>query len=737
MLRRRRFGNSRRRKLVLSVVNFLKRLELQGFKSFAGKTVLDFPSRVVAIVGPNGSGKSNIIDAFRWVLGEREAKQLRGDTLDKLIFSGTPKRAAVGVAKVGLTFDNRSRMFPVDGEEVEVTRRIDRSGVSEFSCQDAEIKLKELVPLLARARLGSRGLNMVGQGQSDVFVKSSPEERRFMIEEMLGLKEFRLKKNQAERQLEASTANMEKATALLEEIAPHLRILRRQKHRWDKRSEIAETLRSLEDHYFSSRFHSLRGSLEKIETPLRNLGDVRKEKEKEISTLEKKLGALDAASTKHEEAKRVREQITKLIGEQTALERERARVEARLEFRSETKEIPHSPHELREMIVSFRDDVAHMLDWNELEKIVRSLRSWLERLDEFLKAKGAEKDGTLEEEKRKFDEKLAALEKNLHALRKQEEELASVEEEKNREFRAEVQRLEALKNELRRMDGEMQTLMLEKERFLLQTQDLEREWELGGRPLAELKMLPKTEGEVEIGEAQRKIMRLRGELAALGEIDEGLVKEADETEKRHEFLTKELEDLTRASKDLKKVIEEVDERIHNDFKKAFRSINEAFNDYFRLMFGGGRAHLKLEIRKLPELVETASNAEEAQVPETPQEPKEVSELHAGVEIDLQLPRKRITSLDMLSGGEKSLVSLAALFALISVSPPPFLVLDEIDAALDDENARRFAELIREFSKKTQFVVVTHNRSTMEAADILYGITMGDDGVSKVLSLKLE
>ncbi|MEK7086753.1 MAG: AAA family ATPase, partial [Patescibacteria group bacterium] len=93
-------------------------------------------------------------------------------------------------------------------------------------------------------------------------------------------------------------------------------------------------------------------------------------------------------------------------------------------------------------------------------------------------------------------------------------------------------------------------------------------------------------------------------------------------------------------------------------------------------------------------------------------------------------------LDALSGGEKSLVSLAALFALIAVSPPPFLVLDEIDAALDEENARRFAELIKEFSKQTQFIIVTHNRATMEAADVLYGVTLGEDGVSRVLSLKL-
>ncbi|MDP3725527.1 MAG: AAA family ATPase, partial [Nanoarchaeota archaeon] len=140
---------------------------------------------------------------------------------------------------------------------------------------------------------------------------------------------------------------------------------------------------------------------------------------------------------------------------------------------------------------------------------------------------------------------------------------------------------------------------------------------------------------------------------------------------------------------------------------------EAFNSYFGIMFEGGKAKLKIE------------NMEEG------------GEEKGGIEFEVNIPRKKIHNLDMLSGGEKSLVSLAALFALIWVSPPPFLILDEIDAALDDENARRFAELVTKFSDKTQFLIVTHNRITMEYADILYGVTMGEDGVSKVLSLKLE
>ena len=113
------------------------------------------------------------------------------------------------------------------------------------------------------------------------------------------------------------------------------------------------------------------------------------------------------------------------------------------------------------------------------------------------------------------------------------------------------------------------------------------------------------------------------------------------------------------------------------------------------------------------------------------------EKESGIEIDLKLPHKKINSLEMLSGGERSLVGIAALFALISVSPPPFLVLDEIDAALAERNSRRFSEMLREFSKKSQFIVVTHNRATMEVADVLYGLTLSDDGTSKILSLKLE
>jgi chromosome segregation protein len=159
------------------------------------------------------------------------------------------------------------------------------------------------------------------------------------------------------------------------------------------------------------------------------------------------------------------------------------------------------------------------------------------------------------------------------------------------------------------------------------------------------------------------------------------------------------------------------------------------------MFDGGSA--KLKVLK-PKGERTAEDGDEnkdggGDVKDALEQTEDelYQEKNGGVDIEIKLPRKKTTSLDMLSGGERSLVGIAALFAMVSVSPPPFLVLDEIDAPLDERNARRFGTMLKDFSKRTQFIVVTHNRATMEAADILYGVTLAEDGSSKIVSLKLE
>ncbi len=213
--------------------------------------------------------------------------------------------------------------------------------------------------------------------------------------------------------------------------------------------------------------------------------------------------------------------------------------------------------------------------------------------------------------------------------------------------------------------------------------------------------------------------------------------EARDTETRYEFLTKESADLEKAVSDLAQLMHDLSEKIKTEFEKSLHKINDEFDKFVGMMFGGGSAKLKVRKPKEKGAESGEDEAEESITDEISEVVEEALQESGGVEIEIKLARKRITSLDALSGGERSLVGIAALFALVSVSPPPFLVLDEIDAPLDERNARRFSEMLKDFSKHTQFIVVTHNRATMEAAEILYGVTLGEDGASKVVSLKLE
>lgn len=693
--------------------------------------MLDFPARVVAIVGPNGSGKSNIIDALRWVLGEREAKKLRGDTLDNLIFAGNAKKSAVGLVRVALYLDNRKRGFPLDTEEIMLVRKADRSGTSEFTWNESEIKLKDLAPILARGRLGSRGLTIIGQGQSDIFVRSSPEERRMMIEEILGLKEFRLKKHACERRLRASRINMDKVQAMINELSPHLRFLRKQRTRFEKRSEIENKLRNFENEYFSFHYHKLKGTLARALEPITQFLEEQKTREKEIKVLEEGLRMVSEKTSGLSKAKDIRRTLTELFDEKSTIRKDLGRLEARIEFQQPVSSNNPSLTDITDTVQTLTKEIESAILWDSMSDIKDALGSWLRRLKDLFKKGLASDSSDLVVSRKKLEHDIAAIDAKIKGLRGEEEQLAQEWESANQEFREQVEQLELKKNEFRELEQKTQTQFFEKERFQLRLSELEREWQSFGHSIDELRNITKISKEIDSSGLEKKMVRLRTELAAIGEIDEGLVHEAKESEDRYEFLSRELADLKKAVSDLKNLIKDLDEKIHSDFRSSFRKINEEFNKYFRLMFGEGKAKLKLQTYKSKDI-----NLEEgAEI--TTDEDEENQELRAGVEIDLSVPRKSIKGIDMLSGGEKSLTSLAALFALISVSPPPFLVLDEIDAALDEKNTQRFAELVKEFSKKTQFVLVTHNRATMEAADALYGITMGDDGVSKVLSLKLE
>jgi len=721
---------------------FLKSLELNGFKSFASKTLLEFPAGLTAVVGPNGAGKSNLIDAIRWLLGEREAKNLRSAKAEDLIFNGTPKKPRMSLAQAGLHFDNNSGFFPVDFKEVSIIRRVGRDGVSQYFLNKAEVRLKDVIDFFSRSRLGTKGLSIINQGDSDLFVKASPEERRIMIEEILGLREYQIKKIEAERKLKNTSFNLEKVRAMIGEVAPRLRMLKRQTNKWLKRLDLQKELEELENNYFSYKLNEIETSQTKINPILKSLEAQIDEQEKELKILESEIKKIESQpKEEYQEIKKIKNQQSKLLLERSQIQKELGRLEAKLEFLGSPQKaqgLVFKNEELLGLINETRESLEKCLVQLNFENLKEIVKTLIKKIDDFLSPSEnnvlkSQELSELNNLKNSLETKFNTLEKELRKLEEQETKFTTGLEKFNKKFQEAFESVEAKRKELRNLEEEKNKVLFEKEKLNLKLQDLENQLRQIGRKLEEFQsmevQLPYTE--VELPEIEKRMLKLRAELAAIGEIDESLVREAQEVENHYDFLTSQSKDLDKAIIDLKNLIKELNEKIHFEFNSSLKLINEEFNKFFRLMFGGGNAKLKVTSLKLKVSVNNDTITRDSN-----EEPNNSGndEISTGVDIDLSLPKKKISTLEMLSGGERSLVSIAALFALISISPPPFLVLDEIDAALDENNSKRFANLVKEFSKKTQFIIVTHNRAVMEAADVLYGITMGEEGTSKVLSL---
>ncbi len=229
---------------------------------------------------------------------------------------------------------------------------------------------------------------------------------------------------------------------------------------------------------------------------------------------------------------------------------------------------------------------------------------------------------------------------------------------------------------------------------------------------------------------KRSIERLKIRVEEAGGGTEDVKKEYDEAVSREEFLARELDDLAKSAESLRALITDLDSELHKTFTEGLIKVNASFTEFFSLMFSGGGAKLVLE--ELALLAKEDDEDEQRDDEETPHQARK-----PGIEISVNLPKKRVQSLVQLSGGERALTSIALIFAMSQVNPPPFLILDETDAALDEANSRRYGDMIDTLAKKSQLIVISHNRETMSRAGILYGVTMGADGISKLLSVRFE
>ncbi|MEN9922356.1 MAG: hypothetical protein RL097_633, partial [Candidatus Parcubacteria bacterium] len=223
---------------------YLKELTINGFKSFAKKSELEFSAPITAIVGPNGSGKSNIAESFRFVLGEQSVKSLRGKRGEDLIWGGSEKVSRGNRASVEVTFDNKSRAFALDFDEIRIERVVHRDGQNEYKLNDSTVRLKDIHELLANANIGATGHHIISQGEADRVLAAGPKERREMIEDALGLKIYQLKKQETEQKLSKTLENIAQVESLRREAAPHVKYLKKQVEKAERSLEVQKELRT-------------------------------------------------------------------------------------------------------------------------------------------------------------------------------------------------------------------------------------------------------------------------------------------------------------------------------------------------------------------------------------------------------------------------------------------------------------------------------------------------------------
>ncbi|MBY0293735.1 AAA family ATPase [Patescibacteria group bacterium] len=725
----------------------LKSIELAGFKSFARKTELQFASAITAIVGPNGSGKSNIAESFRFVLGEQSMKSMRGKRGEDMIWNGSAAVPRGGRASVKLTFDNTDRALNVDFDEVTLERVVHRDGGNDYLLNGSQVRLRDITELLSQANIGSSGHHIISQGEADRILSSSARERREMLEDALGLTAFLYKKEEAQKKLEKTAENMREVESLRRELAPHLRFLQNQV----KKIEQSEKLRhdTVEQYleYFKREhvYITVAGGMlaEEKESPVAEyakletlISHLRSEvAKKQGDTGASELVELESAGRKaaSHEASLVRD-IGRLEGEMQAHERIAKTVQDSVPGTQVREFAEHIERGLQDLMSLDGAEIKQ-----RLSTLVTFAKEFLGRIQQRSEEPGHSledlraRKGQLEHELGVLREEQVRIEAAVKELRSKIENEKDANREAERELFTAMARRSELETTLARLRGREEMLARDTEQFKREVGDAAM---LLGREVASYAEAEvrdeqgallsdaqiSDEPRVVQEERRRKLERMKIRLEELGAGNSSeVLKEHQETTERDEFLARELADLELSAQSLNQLIIDLTQTLHVRFEEGVEKINTEFDRFFKLMFGGGNASLQM-------VKESTGDTEDGE---------EGDETEAGVEISISLAHKRVKGLHMLSGGERALTSIALIFAMSQVNPPPFLILDETEAALDEANSRRYGDMIESLSEKSQLILITHNRETMSRGGILYGITMGSDGVSKLLSVKFE
>ena len=529
---------------------YLKRIEMQGFKSFADKTVIELKDGITTVIGPNGSGKSNISDAIRWVLGEQSMKELRGTKSLDIIFAGTQNRKSLGFAEASLVFDNTDGALPIEYTEVTVTRKIYRSGETGYYINKAPCRLKDVLELFMDTGIGKDGYSIIGQGKIDEILSNKSEDRRHIFEEAAGIVKYRIRKQESEKKLEHTKLNLLRINDILSEIEGNLEPLRTQSEKAKKYLNIREELKSIEVGLFLYNIDQNKQELEKITTDeniTKEQCDTEETKLERIKMLKEELkNAIDDITTKIENMSN--------IGFESQKEIEMLNADISV---SKTR-IANNEENQKRFLEEIEEKKLRLQELEEEKKQKEEKRENLQKNKEKFTKELQEKQEELE----KLTEKLSSKELEIQNYKKQVEENTDKKYEKQANiqeqdinYENDVKRQKQIKQEIQTTISELDSTRMRKEEISKEFYEIEAK---RNKTLKELENISnqKEEAHKNIKIYQTQINTLSNELRMKESRQRFLI----ETEKEKEGYTKSVKTLLKdcdTNTELKKGVEGV------------------------------------------------------------------------------------------------------------------------------------------------------------------------------------
>ncbi|MBI4168100.1 MAG: chromosome segregation protein SMC [Candidatus Aenigmarchaeota archaeon] len=823
-------------------MTYIQRLVMQGFKSFNKKIAIPFSSTFSVICGPNGSGKSNVNDAICFVLGRTSAKSMRAERLHELIFHGGKSKEAAEIASVTLYLDNSKKEFPFDQDFITVTRKVNKNGASVYKLNDETVTRQQILDVLAAARIFPDGYNIVLQGDVTQIIEMDPIERRSVIDEIAGIKEYDEKKAKSEKEFEKVEQKLKEVGVVLKERDETYKKLEQERDAALKYQNMTNELKKLRASIANKRlaqseqsFTSLTSEVdakekagEEMGIKLTGLDAEIDKKEQELELLMKNLFERSKKIKIVRDVEELRAKILRINDKIEYDKRELSRLDmitSRLEGISADQEsravseilrlgkagvfgtiasllrvdpqyqvaieVAAGPH-INDLIVDNETTAiecvnflknnkigrATFLPLNKIQERLTSLShsdtskavGWANELVEYdrkyeiafkfvfgstLVVKDIETtrsigigktrmvtlDGDLIErsgaiiggfyrkrQKTVFDSKdieeykstMGALRTEIETLAKQSKELSKeletktdlerseasdfVESEKKRNS---LQRdSEALKRQRKTLFQERVNLQSELNKIKLQRARIEVERDNTKSEFSQY-ATEKEFYDLPVDEMESKVRVLVREIDSIGAVNMKAIDEFENFRDEFEQLRKRYDEVIKERDSIMSMISQIESRKKETFMKTFESIAANFKLIFKEM-AHGDGEISLE---------------------------EQDNIYSGLTLRASPNAKRLLSIDSMSGGEKTLTAMAFLFAIQNYKPAPFYIFDEIDAALDKANSKKIGEMMQRFSKNAQFILITHNDTTIRMANQIYGVSM-DQGESKIISVSL-